>query len=551
MATPSPYRQVLPIGLFYCVSAVVMCMLCLALQDYFFEQRAYFDLALQRESKTPYHWPMNTLGDIHRETRNGIENLQVGQGVVRFVAGEDDTYLSLNLRGRTIDASIYSQLSFRIHSSEATQLQVVHYLTGDGFNAHGTKNLFPLIAGWQVLNVDMVSEPLLLSVDRRHPPAGDHQLRWGGADQRVTGLRLDPTQKRGTRIQLDWVKLEPVSSGSSATRPGPEIGEPMVMDMLSGSWPEQLGRLKASPLPRVVIDDTAWRLPPSSAWLRAEVLRLQPRAIFFPRPVTLNSSVDSHHHLDAHNPFAPYRTLLCTAALLTLLVLIVVYIRAKDRAPRFEARLLLVAVLVLSVFLWLLTTVESTPAFAILAIGLLLAVICAVASGTGTWRENSGVRLGSANAWRDTALYSTPPIILIITIYFVAPGIEFDSLVLARSLFAYPFWGLIQQLILGPVLAALIVRSLGNIQGANTSRHQLLAALSAGAIFALVHAPNFALMITTLWMGPIWAYIYLTYRTILPQALAHGVSGALFQVLAPHSLRINGTVGIEHFSWMW
>jgi len=82
-------------------------------------------------------------------------------------------------------------------------------------------------------------------------------------------------------------------------------------------------------------------------------------------------------------------------------------------------------------------------------------------------------------------------------------------------------------------------------------RGRVLIALAAGFLFAIIHAPNFPLMVTTFLIGASWSYLFQRYGSVIPLALSHGILGSLFAELSPSFLRMNGVVGLHHFEWLW
>ena len=69
------------------------------------------------------------------------------------------------------------------------------------------------------------------------------------------------------------------------------------------------------------------------------------------------------------------------------------------------------------------------------------------------------------------------------------------------------------------------------------------AALACGLLFALMHAPNFALMLFTLAGGSIWAWLGQRHRALLPLAASHAVLGVWLMHVAPSWLLRSAEVG--------
>jgi hypothetical protein len=93
----------------------------------------------------------------------------------------------------------------------------------------------------------------------------------------------------------------------------------------------------------------------------------------------------------------------------------------------------------------------------------------------------------------------------------------------------YPLWALLQQWIL--------MRAIAPRVGA-MCQSRTAAALAVGALFGLLHLPNFGLMVATLAAGSAWAWLGFRHRALLPLAVSHVLLGlALFAVAPPWLLR--------------
>lgn len=87
----------------------------------------------------------------------------------------------------------------------------------------------------------------------------------------------------------------------------------------------------------------------------------------------------------------------------------------------------------------------------------------------------------------------------------------------------YLAWALLQQALL---LVAIMPRLTAG------GRDPRLAAVIAGGLFALLHLPNFVLMLATLLAGSAWATHGHRHGALLPLALSHALLGTLFAWLA-------------------
>jgi len=112
-----------------------------------------------------------------------------------------------------------------------------------------------------------------------------------------------------------------------------------------------------------------------------------------------------------------------------------------------------------------------------------------------------------------------------------------------------PLWGLMQQY----VLQAFIYRRLKFIlvegqapEGERVWRTRL-AIFGAAVLFAIVHAPNLALMVLTLISGLIWSWVYERAPNLFALGLSHGVMSTIAVSSLPAWLLQSMSVGYKHF----
>lgn len=98
----------------------------------------------------------------------------------------------------------------------------------------------------------------------------------------------------------------------------------------------------------------------------------------------------------------------------------------------------------------------------------------------------------------------------------------------------YPLWALLQQWILMHGIAP---------RTQNASGSAWLGALLAGALFGLLHAPNFALMIATFAAGTVWAALGYRHRALLPLVAVHVFTGLALLWAAPTWLLRSAEIG--------
>jgi hypothetical protein len=139
--------------------------------------------------------------------------------------------------------------------------------------------------------------------------------------------------------------------------------------------------------------------------------------------------------------------------------------------------------------------------------------------------------LGDAGAWRRAMGFS------VIAVAVTAPLLGFSSPSADRdafSLLRYPVWAIAQQWLL---IAAIVPRA--RQLTANPCR----AAFLSGLVFALLHAPNFALMVFTLLAGSVWAWLAQRDRALLPLAVSHALLGLWLIHVVPSWLLRSAEIG--------
>lgn len=102
------------------------------------------------------------------------------------------------------------------------------------------------------------------------------------------------------------------------------------------------------------------------------------------------------------------------------------------------------------------------------------------------------------------------------------------------KLWIYPLWALLQQFILIEIIGPRTRAAFGS---------DSTAALAAGAVFALLHLPNFSLMLATFIAGTAWAWFGYRHRALLPLLLSHVLLGLVVVIVAPPWLLRSAEIG--------
>jgi hypothetical protein len=82
----------------------------------------------------------------------------------------------------------------------------------------------------------------------------------------------------------------------------------------------------------------------------------------------------------------------------------------------------------------------------------------------------------------------------------------------------YLVWGFVQQWIFQGILNNRLQELIGSPWGVP---------LLVGAVFSAVHAPRWTLVVLTIVIGPVWAFIYTMSPNLFALAVSHAVLGAL------------------------
>lgn len=145
--------------------------------------------------------------------------------------------------------------------------------------------------------------------------------------------------------------------------------------------------------------------------------------------------------------------------------------------------------------------------------------------------------LGGASAWREALQGVTIVLLLALLVHRLAgqPAIGWPD---TSDLLRYFAWAAIQQTLLQRVL-------IPNLNGATNA---WTGALPAATAFALLHTPNFSLMLLCLLAGLWWSSHYARHRSWLPLVAAHAVLGATLPLFLPLDWLYSAEVGARFFT---
>jgi hypothetical protein len=228
-----------------------------------------------------------------------------------------------------------------------------------------------------------------------------------------------------------------------------------------------------------------------------------------------------------------WRPVIATFGALCALFLLVAALRRRAR-HRIETsdRAPLVVLTTVLALLWLGIGDEGPRGFEIVAF-----IVCCIALWLMHDRTVRWSFWGDADAWRSIAWVSlcfVPVLLAVLLLHYRDDNGFVLQLVRADRFWFYPLWAALQQYLLLCVIAPR-TRRLGRSPEAG--------AWLAGALFALLHLPNFTLMLATFVGGTAWAWHGYRHRALLPLTVSHAVTGLLLVLLAPDWLLRSAEIG--------
>ena len=263
--------------------------------------------------------------------------------------------------------------------------------------------------------------------------------------------------------------------------------------------------------------------------LRNAVYAALPAAILVPESGYAETFADARALAASGLRDAPPRSQWAPVAVLALLLLI-----ARFRSPRDpRRRALFELALTMAAPLWLILGDHfdgTLHASHYALIGLTVAYAISL-SLPRAWHWN-----GEPRAWAYAALVVA--LALVIGLILHGSGTQVTPAPGLRQVLRYFGWALLQQ-----YLICVVYTERWNIVAGNRYVAVYLGALG----FALMHAPNAALMLATFAGGLCWCAIYLRYRALLPLALSHTACALLLVVLLPADILRSAEVSVRFF----
>ncbi|GMU45008.1 MAG: hypothetical protein IT479_04415 [Xanthomonadales bacterium] len=486
---------------------VLAWILANAALDRFLLAQGRLDLTRVARGESRIGFEFDSARDLIGDRIEGAGRMLVADGLLAAELPQGDANVRLNLRGLVLDARRLRALDLRLHVSAPATLHLIFDAPGE---LRQWQQRLELLAGWNELRMDLAAFTWSAHADAA-------TARWGGDAGRVGEFRLHLAGPAGLRVALDHLRFrERVHHREGDPTPTIEwLGIERVRARLDAGLP-----LVESAHTRIGVRLPVWMdTPERLLTLRDHVRALDADALFWP---VMQALPDAPGPAAAPTGWSPGWGGVVAYALLAL------WLRARARPRRLHALAELAIghgpLLALSVGLGL-SELPTSDARTWLACALLFQLSGLRISG-GDWP-------GAATAWRAVARYSVPAAIMLIAIGVLAghwqpPGLQ-------RALGYLPFVLLQQTLLLGflwPRVHLLVGRR---------------AILATAGLFALAHAPNFALMLLSFVIAQAWLASYRSTRAWLPILTSHYALGMLAVSLLPSEILYSAETGLRYF----
>lgn len=477
--------------------------------DYYLVAQGTLDLGQVLRGNSRMGFEFDHPRDLISGGSDDARDIRVSAGVLRGRLPGEHANLRLNLRGLQLNAKRFHRLQVRIEVNAPSTLALIFDQPG---RLDQLTRQVELEAGWNDLDIDLASS--LWS-----PNAGGDPQRWGGDSGRVGEFRLYLAGPARMSFGVDHLRFREDRTPAADTTEAVEW-----IDATTARARLREGRPPGSTAdaPLGVLLNVGGDTPERALALRDEVRRQDAEAVFWPnwRGAPAGSLASAH--------FAPigWSPGWIGVGLYALAAIWVRWRRCKltSAVARTELMLGFVPLLALSLGLGL----AEQPATTTLA--WIAAALAFQLSGT---RLSGSTWAGSAEAWAISLRVSgfAASALLAVAVWcnhFQLPGIQ-------RATLYVPFV-LLQQLVL---LGFLWPRA----EAWAPRRGRLLAA----ALFALAHAPNFALMLLSLLAAWWWLALFERQRAWLPILASHYLLGLLAITCLPPDILYSAELGLRYF----
>jgi membrane protease YdiL (CAAX protease family) len=489
----------------------------LAMERHLLSQTAYQQQQLQQG----WRWEMDQLSDLVGRSATRLKNLELVQGQLLGYRDVKPGFLSLDFRGRRLDAKIHHMLQIRIWLERPALLGIFHSeVLGGPVLSTATVDL---MAGWQLVELDLAQRPWQANIYRNQKRvSGPEPATWGGEFGIVSSLRIHPSMGSANHFKIDWVRLLPSEPTPWAHRPRVELTSfdfPLPEKNHSGLraplffLPEQIASVERI----LAFRDQIGQRTPSASLLPSSSQGLADPATPDPRRSWLALEISILTGLTGLAATVPGRQ------------------RFSERSLAL-AQLAGLLGLAASLLTWADNEVLEDPGLAV-TLALLAALMVALLFRA---REQLIPNLKSTSrAWSDTSrlIIATlvPLFILVVLNDQLSPPTLAEMLPRFGS---YLIWATLQQMVLCIVLLSIMKRLKFRKQPAT---------LAATVLFGMAHFPNFALMVGTLILAQLCLWLYQRHDSLLPGIALHAILGTLYLESMPETLLRSGAIGERFF----
>lgn len=492
------------------LTALIAWVIAALALDHYLVAQARHDLPRVLRGESRIGFEFEQARDLISGGAEGVEALRFSDGILRGELPAGGANLRLNLRGLELDATRFRRLLARIEVDVPASLILIFDEPGQ---LQQLTRPFALAAGWNDLDIALDGEPW------RPHAGGQPSQSWGGVSGRVGEFRLYLASTQPLRFGIDHVRFASAAPGDAAPSIALEwIDARRARERLTAGVP-----LRAEAQARLgVLLDIGSEVPERALVLRDRVRAVDAEAVFWPafrglpEPTTRLGAAPSG--------WSPGWSIVAVYALLAALL----RWRGSWLPPIFanigELLVGYAPLLVLSLGLGL-AEQPTAPVVVWLAAALAFQLSCMRTRGTSV--------PGAAAAWsaslRFTAIGATAlAIVALWSAHWQPPGLQ-------RVVLYVPFV-LIQQLVL---LGFLWPR----LQALAPSQARTLTA----ALFAIAHAPNFALMLLSMLAAAWWLALFRQHRSWLPILVSHYALGLLAISCLPADLLYSAEIGLRYF----
>ena len=465
-------------------------------------------------------WEFEHLSDLVGQSATRLVDLKIEQGRLTGSRSVETGFLSLNFRGRRLDARIYHLLQIKIRLSAATGLRIFHRETFG--SAVLSSSSIPMRAGWTLLELDLEQlDWQSRTYENQVLAAGPVATTWGGDSGIVSSMRIHPAKRSGIKFEIDWIRLLPGPLGQRFK--GPLI----QLDQLD---PAGLEIDLKSPAPLYQLPNRPISIE-QALWFRDQLNRKIPMASLLPTGGADNLQLQ---------PFDSRPTVLALViAIIAGLTALIVTIATRNRTPgRAVTYFQLTGLLALGAVLLCWSEVEQldSPTLAATLLTLASLVLALLWQARGLMSSGIASRSkASGDTFKFLLAASLPLLIVVVWNDQIALP---SGIGLLQRFGNYLLWSTLQQLVLCMVLLSAMRR---------LRLPEQVAAVAAAVLFGLAHYPNFALMAATLVLAQLCLWLYQRHGSILPGIVLHASLGTLYLELMPVNLLRSGAIGERFF----